>query len=172
MMRIMRDIQVVFTKYDDSLHWHMTMQWLGEDEFGVWAGMVSGRSMAKGGEEPVVLPSAHVSLFPRSGWWTAWFNDASHDVSVYCDVITPATWTSPDVVTMVDLDLDVIRHRRDDSVQIVDEDEFALHRVRYGYPHDVVERARATADWLRSAVSAGTEPFGTAFRSWLSRVEG
>src|SRR3954449_10520606 len=119
----MSDLRVVFTKYDESLHWHMTMQRLGEDDFGVWAGMVAGRSMAKGAQEPVVLESAHVSLFPRSGCWTAWFNAEPHEVDLYCDVTTPATWTSADVITMVDLDLDVIRHRADDSVEIVDEEE-------------------------------------------------
>lgn len=34
---------------------------------------------------------------------------------------------------MVDLDLDVVR-RFDGSAEILDEDEFAEHQVRYGYP--------------------------------------
>ena len=166
----MSDITVTFTKYDGSLHWHMTMQKLGEDEHGVWAGMRAGRSMTNGAGTPVTLPIAHVSLFPRTGWWTAWFNATPHEVSIYCDITTPPQWPADDVVTMVDLDLDVVRHRIDGSVLIVDEDEFAEHRRRFGYPLDVVNHAVEAAQWLHTAVSSETEPFGNTYEQWLRLV--
>ena len=33
-----REVRVVYTKYDGSLHWHMSMRYLGEDEHGIWLG--------------------------------------------------------------------------------------------------------------------------------------
>jgi protein associated with RNAse G/E len=168
---VVRTIRVVYRKYDESLHWHMTMTYLGEDEHGVWAGMRPGGLMTKGDAPPVTLPCANAVLFPRADWWTAWFNGAPHQVTVYCDVTTPPTWPEPNIVTMVDLDLDVIRHRADGSVEVVDEDEFEDHRVRLAYPPDVVTAATATASQLTLLLSDGSEPFSSNYRRWLSMVE-
>jgi hypothetical protein len=33
-----REIRVVYTKFDGSLHWHQVMHYLGEDEHGIWLG--------------------------------------------------------------------------------------------------------------------------------------
>jgi len=167
----MRTIRVVYRKYDDSLHWHLTMDHLGEDEHGVWAGQRAGGRMRKGDAAPVIHACAHVVLFPRADWWTAWFNSAPDEVAVYCDVTTPPAWPEPDVVTMVDLDLDVIRHRADASVEVVDQDEFDEHRQRWAYPADVVTTATAAARRLTQLLGDGSEPFGSAYRRWLSMVE-
>ncbi|GAB3748394.1 hypothetical protein [Microlunatus parietis] len=51
-----------------------------------------------------------------------------------------------------------------------DEDEFAAHIVRYGYPEELVARTRATADEVLIAARDGFEPFGTAWRSWVDRA--
>lgn len=163
---------MIYRKYDQSLHWHMTMRYLGQDEHGIWAGMRSGARMAKGSDEPVVLPCASVSLFPHTGWWTASFNALPHEVGVYCDITTPPTWPGEDVVTMVDLDLDVIRHYADDLVSIVDEDEFLEHQVHFGYPPEVIERAASAAEWLRNALATRAEPFWSRYQPWLSIVDG
>jgi uncharacterized protein len=45
---------------------------------------------------------------------------------------------------MVDLDLDVVR-RFDGSAEILDEDEFAEHQARYGYPPEVTGHAERAA---------------------------
>ncbi|MBB2912104.1 hypothetical protein FHS43_003384 [Streptosporangium becharense] len=162
-------VRVVYRKYDGSLHWHHRGLLLGEDEHGVWTGCVAGSSGHKGDGPPVVWPYAFVMLFPRDGWWTAVFNAAPNDVEIYCDVSTVPRWSDGEV-TMVDLDLDVIRMRGNGRVFLDDEDEFEEHRVRYAYPPDVVENARAAADRLLEAVGAGAAPFGSAAPHWLARV--
>jgi protein associated with RNAse G/E len=163
------DVRVVYTKYDGSLHWHETMTRLGEDEHGVWLGAPAGVSARKGHEPAIVVPHAHVMLFRPDVWWTAVFNAPPAKVEIYCDITSPIRWPTTAEVTMVDLDLDVIRHR-DGSVFIDDEDEFAEHRVRYAYPADVVDQARAATAWLAAAVGDGTEPFATRYRVWLDQV--
>jgi uncharacterized protein len=165
-----RDVRVVYTKYDGSLHWHQTMQYLGEDEHGIWLGAPAGSTLQRGDEPPIVTEAAFIQLFPDGEWWTASFWADPANVEIYCDIGTPPQWPSSAEVTMVDLDLDVLR-RRDQRILLDDEDEFAEHQVRYSYPADVISNAEAAAAWLLDAVSAKAEPFGAAYRRWLEMVE-
>jgi uncharacterized protein len=165
-----RDVRVVYRKYDGSLHWHLTMRYLGEDEHGVWVGAAPGNTMRKGDGPVVSIPHANLGLFPRGAWWTAWFNGEPDRVDIYCDITTPPQWPSPDEVTMIDLDLDVCRKRVDGSVHLLDEDEFEAHQRLYAYPQEVVAESVRAAELLREAISQGAEPFGDAYRSWFARV--
>lgn len=168
----MLSVHVVYRKYDESLHWHLTMQRLGEDEHGLWLGAPPHAALQKGDDPPVVLPYAHVMLCPRDRWWTAAFNDRADGTPgdkarIYCDITTPVEVTE-DRITMIDLDLDVIR-RVDDTVFVDDEDEFAEHQVKYGYPAEVIAAAQASCDWL--AANVGTsEPFRTAYKPYLDQA--
>ncbi|MFC7643941.1 DUF402 domain-containing protein [Streptosporangium lutulentum] len=125
-------MNVVYRKYDGSLHWHHPSLLLGEDEHGVWIGCEVGSSARKGNGPPVPWRYACVMLFPRDDWWTASFNASPHKVEIYCDISTVPRWSDGEV-TMVDLDLDVIR-MRDGRIILDDEDEFEEHQVRYAYP--------------------------------------
>jgi protein associated with RNAse G/E len=165
-----RDVRLVFTKYDGSLHWHQTMRHLGEDEHGIWLGARAGAITQRGYEPPIRHQAPAVQLLPAAQWWTAIFNDPPATAEVYCDISTPSHWPSPDEVTMVDLDLDVVRVRADQRVFVDDEDEFAEHQIRFGYPPDVISCAEQTAAWLLAAVSAAVEPFGSASQAWLDKV--
>jgi protein associated with RNAse G/E len=163
-------VQVNYRKYDGSLHWNLRMRRLGQDEHGTWLGLPANGVMRKGHNPEVPLPEAHVILFPRDAWWTAVFNDAPRTTEIYCDITTPPRWVSPTEVTMVDLDLDVLRKRGADLPLLVDEDEFAEHQVRYGYPADVIRSAEQSAQWLMTAVANGTGPFNGAHLPWLAMV--
>lgn len=165
-------VQVDYHKYDGTLHWNLRMQRLGEDEHGVWLGLPANGTMRKGHRPAITIPEAHVILFPRGAWWTAVFNAAPRSTEIYCDITTPPEWPSRDTVTMVDLDLDVLRKRGVPQPLLVDEDEFAEHQVRYGYPQEVIAAAQDAAAWLMAAVAAGTGPFGGAHRPWLAMVGG
>ncbi|MEV0586071.1 DUF402 domain-containing protein [Nonomuraea sp. NPDC050310] len=161
-------MRVVFTKYDGSLHWHHPARLLGEDEHGVWVGCEAGTLGAKGDGPPVTWDKAFVMLLPREEGWVALFNEPGHSTEVYVDVSTVPVW-SEDMVTMVDLDLDVIR-RATGEVFLDDADEFAEHQVTFGYPPEVIEAAERSAAWLMEAVSARKGPFGGAHEAWLAQV--
>jgi protein associated with RNAse G/E len=163
-------VQVSYRKYDGALHWNLRMRRLGEDEHGIWLGLPAHSVMRKGHNPELQLPEAHVILFPRAAWWTATFNAAPRRTEVYCDITTPPEWPSPDEVTMVDLDLDVLLKRGTDAPILVDEDEFAEHQVRYGYPADVIDAAQDAANWLMGAVAEGAGAFGGVYKGWLSMV--
>ncbi|GAB3968202.1 hypothetical protein GCM10027615_19500 [Plantactinospora veratri] len=64
----------------------------------------------------------------------------------------------------------MVRRRGTGVVELRDEDEFAEHRVRFGYPEETVTQARAAAEWLHVALGDGTEPFASAYRKWLALV--
>ncbi|MGW7692366.1 DUF402 domain-containing protein [Streptomyces asiaticus] len=165
-------VSVNYRKYDGSLHWNLRMRRLGEDDHGVWLGLPGGGVMRKGYGPMVPIACAHVVLLPRDAWWTAAFNAPPRETEIYCDIATPAEWHSSHEVSMVDLDLDVIRKRTDGSTLLDDEDEFAEHQVRYGYPADVIAEAEAAGRWLMDAVDGRAEPFGDASRAWLAMVDG
>ena len=61
----------------------------------------------------------------------------------YCNVTTPPSFDGCQL-GYVDLDLDV-SVRPDGCIEVLDEDEFAEHRKKYGYPADVVTRAEDAA---------------------------
>ena len=166
---MVREVRVVYRKQDGSLHWHMTTQWLGEDEHGIWTGAARPTLMRKGDGPLVTLEYASVMLFPRNAWWTAAFNDVPASTEIYCDITTPVSWPSAGEVTMIDLDLDVSR-RRTGEVELWDQDEFASHQIKYGYPADVIAEAERAAQWLRTALTENDEPFAAAYRSYLAMI--
>lgn len=162
-------VDVVYTKYDGSLHWHHSAVRLGEDEHGVWLGCPAGTPMQRGHEPAVTMREAFVLLVPRDAWWTACFNAAPNKTEIYCDITSVPRWPDDSTVTMADLDLDVIR-KRGGRIHLDDEDEFTEHQVRYGYPAEVVDSARRSSEWLLAAVAGDTEPFAGGYRTWLERL--
>ena len=53
-----------------------------------------------------------------------------------------------------------------------DEDEFAEHRVRYGYPDHVVQLAARSCEQVLRAVESHAPPYdGRTAAHWLGRLE-
>lgn len=164
-------VRTLFCKYDGRPHRQVQSIRLGEDEHGLWVGSLPGGLGRRGDGRWVAIDHHRVRLFPRDAWWSALFNDEPHETEVYCDITTPAEISHDpfgDTVTAVDLDLDV-RRMRDGSVRILDEDEFAAHQVKYGYPDKVIDTARATCAWVAANISTA-EPFRSAYKLYLERV--
>ncbi|HEU5110385.1 MAG TPA: DUF402 domain-containing protein [Micromonosporaceae bacterium] len=162
-------VRVVYTKYDGARHRDYPARRLTEDDLGTWLGVPAGTESIYHGR-PSVERIPFVLLVPHSAWWTAMFNPPPRTSEVYCDIATPARWEGPETVALVDLDLDVVRRRHTGLVQLLDEDEFADHRTRFGYPDELVSSARAAAATLVEALGDGSEPFASAYKKWLSLV--
>ena len=163
-------VRVRYRKYDGSAHRDYPARLLGEDTHGTWLGVDAGTASIYHGR-PSVEQIPFVLLIPCDRWWTAMFNPPPRTSEVYCDITSPARWDG-DTVDLVDLDLDVVRRRGSGRVELRDEDEFAAHRVSFGYPDDLVTSARRTSAWLLDALRDGTQPFATAYRQFLSQVNG
>ncbi|MFC3988556.1 DUF402 domain-containing protein [Actinoplanes siamensis] len=165
-------VDLVLRKYDGRPHRRVTGHLLGEDEFGAWIGTPRGTRVrySYGLRRVSWTRSDSVRLIPRDAWWMAMFSAEPSRSEIYCDVTTPARRTGPAEFTVIDLDIDLIRMRPDGRVVIDDEDEFAEHRVRFGYPDDVVAGATAAAAELHAALTGGAEPFAGRYREWLARA--
>ena len=161
-------VRVVYTKFDGSAHRDYPARKLSEDDLGIWVGVPRGTASVYHGR-PSVEQIPFVLLIPHSAWWTGMFNPPPRTSEVYCDITTPARWEG-DTVHIVDLDLDVVRRRETQAVELRDEDEFEDHRERFGYPAEVVSEAHAAARKLLVALGDGSEPFASQYRKWLSDV--
>ncbi|MBI2243777.1 MAG: DUF402 domain-containing protein [Nocardioides sp.] len=165
-------VRVVMTKWRDGPHWEFEADYLGRDEHGDWLGILAGTRMARPGAT-YVAPTDQVGLAPAPGpdaarGWLATFHAVGGPVRVYVDVTTPPVWDGP-VLRTVDLDLDVVRGNTG-RVWVEDEDEFADHRIRLGYPDELVRAALASCDRVRAAIEAATAPYDGTAEAWLTQV--
>ena len=156
---MLNEVVVDFRKWGGAEHWAFRLERLAEDEHGVWLGGRPGNVTLRGPRGALAFKTHHLMLIPAGAWWVASFNEPPTRSLIYVDVTTPPRWDG-DLVTMVDLDLDVILGP-DGDVFLEDEDEFDEHRVALAYPDDIVHRARATADQVLRSVRAREEPFAT-----------
>ena len=152
-------------KWPDRRHWQFTGLPLGEDAYGTWLLTPEGNVAQRGSEPPITLATGFVGLVPPNAWWVAEFYWNHPSYEVYVNITTPVDWDG-DRLTSIDLDLDVIR-RLDGTVEILDEDEFLTHSVRYEYPPALVGSARRAAERAREALLRDDEPFGRAPSKWL-----
>lgn len=163
-------IRVVMTKWGDRPHWEYDATFLGADEHGEWLGCPAGTFYSRPGME-FVAPFAGVVLVPAGGApHLAAFNDQHAQAAIYVDLTTPPIWHG-DVLRAVDLDLDVVK-RHDGEAFLDDEDEFAEHRIAFGYPPEVVAMAEQSAAAVLAAVRAGAPPYDGTADVWLARVIG
>jgi hypothetical protein len=159
------------SKYGDRPHWEFDAVLLGSDAHGEWLGVPAHTPMARPGAA-FTPPVDSVLLVPASGeGWLGTFYAPGFRVEVYVDVTTPARWDGA-VLRAVDLDLDVVRGETG-RVWVDDEDEFAEHRLAFGYPDDLVSAASTTCNDVHRRVADRVSPFdGLAPRRWLEALAG
>ncbi len=155
-------------KWDGSPHWVHDCVYLGSDEWGDWFGQAAGWQSSRPGRQ-VVTAQPNVTLVPPSGDY-AFTRNSSRRTRTYIDLAWDLHWGESGEPVGIDMDLDVV-HRLGEDVFIDDRDEWDEHRVRYGYPLDVVEHLESLAIDLERQVRAGTAPFDDAVPDgWLDRL--
>ena len=165
---------MVFSKWGGRPHWEYDALWLGEDTHGVWLGVPQGTRLVRPGAD-FCTEHAFTVLVPRTAPFAASFYEpspaAANDwVEAYVDITTPPVWEGS-TLHLVDLDLDVVKGRTG-RVWVDDEDEFADHRIRYGYPDDLVRLAVASCEAVRLAVESAAAPYdGRVSAYWLGELQ-
>lgn len=167
----MTPVTVQFLKKPDIIHWGFESFRLGEDDFGIWLSTPQGTRRWKGEDDRSPVRSNAVFCLPRDQWWTLHYNGPLTQYSHFVDIATVPTFVSDDRVEMIDLDLDVVV-RQDGSVFVDDEDEFAVHQLRYGYTGEEIRMARETTDRMAKSLRSREEPFFDVARSWWNQVKG
>jgi protein associated with RNAse G/E len=141
---------------------------LGDDEAGTWLALPPGRPVYRGSEVLFIAEDGGVVLVPRGQWWMAWFPSGG-PFQLYVDIVTPPS-RADDTITMIDLDLDVVRWREGD-VEVLDELEFQEHRVSFGYPEDLIAGAQQASVEVFEQVRAGEPPFVEPPARWRDVFE-
>lgn len=167
---VTRPVTVQFFKNPDIIHWGFEGVRLGEDEWGDWVALPAGSRRWKGPDEKGRTSSHAVLCAPRGEWWHLHYDgNSAREWSHFVDIVTPPVWVSPNRYEMIDLDLDVAV-TVDGEVVVEDEDEFAIHQVKYGYTDEMIaaacETTRNTADRLKRR----EEPFFEVATGWLAQV--
>jgi uncharacterized protein len=156
-------------KWDGGVHWEHDCVYLGADEWGDWFGQVAGWRSFRPGRD-VVAGTDNVTLLPPSGEWVLTANAPAHRTRIYIDVAWDAGFDDDGMPSGIDMDLDVVE-QAPRGIWIDDRDEWEEHRVRYGYPLDVVERLETVALELEQRVARREAPFDEAtIAHWLDRL--
>jgi protein associated with RNAse G/E len=93
--------------------------------------------------------------------WHADWRPRNH----YVNIATPATWHDG-TLRFIDLDLDVIWRADTGEVILDDEDEFALHQVRFGYPSELIAQAQRSGEEVREMIARRSYPFDGSLHAW------
>ena len=160
---------VQFLKNPDHLHWGFEARHLGEDAYGRWVAVPEGSKRWKGHEDVRPTREHAVFLAPHEGWWHLHYNGATTQFSHFVDIVTPPTWVNDYRYEMIDLDLDVVVHQ-DGTVEIEDEDEFEVHKIKYAYTEEMIRRAQEETARVVRWLEARREPFFEVAKGWLSTL--
>jgi protein associated with RNAse G/E len=154
-------------KWKDDPHYGAEGILLGEDEHGHWVGARPGSRVYKGTGPHRVGSHRIVWCVPRDGWFLSHHLVGHPELDIYIDIAAPAAWSLRGA-KLVDLDLDVLVWNDGRAVELVDEDEFELHRRELAYPDDLVRAARAAASHILEQATAGAPPFdGATAARWI-----
>lgn len=161
----MRPMQVHSTKYDGSLHYRYAMSVVRREPNLLVSYTAPGTAVES--YRGSMVASRHSLSF----YWTErpynltinWTIDW-RPLSHYINVATPATWDDS-TIHFIDLDLDVI-WRHDNTIILDDEDEFELHRVRFGYPNDLITESWRSRDEVQDLITRRIYPFDGSLYEW------
>jgi protein associated with RNAse G/E len=168
-------ITVDTRKWGDRPHYLYQKHWLGRDQFGSWLAASAGTPLHKDGQAAGKFPKASITLIPDSAWWVAtWVIEPGKllcldEASIYIDIATPSFWNNQ-TIRFIDLDLDVLRDQYG-KVNLLDQDEFADHRIAMAYPEEVVQEAMHSAHRLMARLTAYEEPFDKWALRWLETIQ-
>lgn len=160
----MQTIHINQRKWPDTPHWHYHADRLGDDRHGTWL-FVSADTVIQRGHEPERLAGVDfLLLIPRNRPWMVEFYRDHPSHTVYVNIGTVPMWDG-DRVSQIDLDLDVVR-TLDESVAVVDRDEFAEHRVRLAYPEEIIGIAERATNNAMELLTTSTPPFDDTATAW------
>jgi hypothetical protein len=116
-----------------------------------------------------------VSFFIPGQWYNVVALLEDYGVRYYCNVASPP-YVAGNVLTYIDYDLDVIR-APGGNVQVVDQEEYELHRLNYRYSEAVQQKVQIGLQRLLERIEAGGAPFDgewvtDCYEHWKRRGDG
>lgn len=158
-------IAVASTKFDGSLHYSYPVTVVADEGDRLWTWLAAGTPMRsyRGGR---IAPRDGLQYHEAGRYWNleVMWDAGWRPTRHYVNIATPSTWDDR-ALRFVDLDLDV-SWWADGRVVLLDEDDFAAHRDRFGYPGWLVDRAWAAVDEIRGLISRRQPPFDGSLYDW------
>jgi protein associated with RNAse G/E len=154
---MLRNIQVISKKYDGTLR----------DEYVAY--------LCSETEETIIVfvpPDAHafdhrkqawfsgpdgvLEIYSRQKWYHVWhvcerLNSSTN--KIYVHIAQPATFAEG-VLRWTDMDMD-FRVHADDTIALLDEDEFEQNAMRMGYPQFVIEQCWSACREVKAGLKSG-----------------
>jgi uncharacterized protein len=153
-------IDIAALKYDQQVHLQFTAEIVDDDGDQVRIRYPLGTRIQHHTRGLLFREETNTEVWLwRSRWYNVFVNlypDGSAK-SFYCNVAQPVVLDSVRLY-WIDLDLDV-KVRPDGSYDILDEDEFEVHRLKYGYPADVQIKARQAVTEILDLARSRQGPF-------------
>lgn len=146
------------TKYDGTAHWIQPFQVVSDDG-NLLVASYKARTPIYTSRGEFRSPYDSLVYFWRDRWFNVFrLSRPGCPLALwYCNVTTPPQFDGCQI-GYIDLDLDV-KVLPNRCFELLDEDEFAAHREKYGYPEDVVGNAEAAAQELIAMVRTREFPF-------------
>jgi protein associated with RNAse G/E len=172
-----RAVRILSTKFDGSLHNDFAGQLIDDGDALKDTSAPLRVFVPEGtpiqsyrGAQVVQIPFTALFWPGQDCWWNVYHNhrtlqrgDQRWSPEIYANVSSPATFDG-ETVRWVDLDLDVTI--RAGVVELLDEDEFAEHRVRMAYSDDIVTSALEAASTLLELAARRAPPFDRETHLW------
>jgi protein associated with RNAse G/E len=109
-----------------------------------------------------------IEFFSLDSWFTVSADVVGGTINeYYCNINQPAMINGR-VVSFVDLDLDLVY--RNDRWMVIDEDEFAYNAVKFGYPEELMLRAKRELESLQERVERKRFPFDGSIEQFINRI--
>ncbi|MFE5318589.1 DUF402 domain-containing protein [Paenibacillus sp. NPDC056579] len=156
-------------KYGDRLHYEWNTRLLERTGEHLFVLSEAGRQLkhyTRG--KTFTMNNWTIEFFSFHSWFTVSAEVINGQIKqYYCNINQPAK-ANGDVVSFVDLDLDLIY--RNGEWKVVDEDEFALHSVQLGYPDELIRRAREELESLQRRIAAEQFPFDGTIERFIPLI--
>jgi protein associated with RNAse G/E len=154
-------------KYDGRIHYEQELNFVGFKNGVLTLAGEKGRKLKHYTRDAVYsFDERTLEYFFTDRWYTAAlvFDETGRVVHVYCNIALPVE-ISEDVVSFVDLDVDVVV--RNGYMEVIDIDEFEEHKILYGYGEEIEKKVFETVELVKNAIRDGEFPFD---REILSKV--
>jgi len=146
------------TKFDGAAHWIQPFR-VREDDGTLLVASYRARTPIYTSRGEFRSPYDSLVYFWRDRWFNVFrLSRPGCTASLwYCNITTPPVFNGCEL-GYVDLDLDIVL-RPDGCIELLDADEFSLHREKYGYPQDVVRQAEAAVQEVSALARQRAFPF-------------
>lgn len=151
-------MRIAFSKFDGTPHWTFLCEPRVADTTGAWFFLPAGTLHERPDHSFRDTTDAALYVPWREHWCARFFDvEPGGDLfEVYVDVVIPQRVSATEI-TMIDMDLDVVRS--EGRVWIDDEDEFAWNTTALDYPEEQVAIAQHACNVAFERMTLADPPF-------------